>query len=78
MNLLTAYDPTHLVTSLLVLVVAEEGEVTLGTLVGEVTRVPTLEARDLVQGLEPARLAVSPPAWVHAERVNVSDLVQKY
>ena len=49
------------------MVVAEEGEVTLGTLVGEVPGVSALEARDLVQGLEPARLAVSPPARVHAE-----------
>ena len=60
------------------MVVAEEGEVTLGTLVCEVSGVSALEARDLVQGLEPARLAVSPPARVHAERVNVSHLVQKY
>ena len=61
------------------MVVAEEGEVTLGTLVGEVPGVSALEARDLVQGLEPARLAVSPPARVHAEhniiRVNISYLV---
>ena len=50
------------------MVVAEEGEVTLGTLVGEVSGVSALEARDLVQGLEPAWLAVSSPARVHAER----------
>ena len=50
------------------MVVAEEGEVALGTLVCEMSGVSALEARDLVQGLEPARLAVSPPARVHAER----------
>ena len=63
---MTAYDPTHLVTSLLVLVVAQEGEVTLGTLVGEVTRVPALEAGDLVQGLEPARLTVCSSHRMHS------------
>ena len=50
------------------MVVAEEGEVALGTLVCEVPGVSALEAGDLVQGLEPARLAVSPPARVHAEQ----------
>ena len=34
--------------SLLVVVVAEEGQMPLGTLVGEVPGVPALEARDLV------------------------------
>ena len=49
------------------MVVAEEGEMALGTLVCEMSGVSALEAGDLVQGLEPARLAVSPPARVHPE-----------
>ena len=41
--------PLHLChCSLLVVVITEEGEMPLGTLVGEVSSVPTLEAGDLV------------------------------
>lgn len=52
--------------SLLVVVVAEEGQVPLGTLVSEVSSVPALEARDLVQSLESTGVPVCPAHWMHS------------
>jgi len=49
---------------LLGLVVAQECQVTLGTLVGKVPVLPTLEASDLVQSLESVRSAIT--HWVHS------------
>ena len=52
-------------SSLLGLIVAKEGEVSLGTFVGKVSSVPTLEASDLIQGLEPPRVPVGSPHGMH-------------
>lgn len=52
-------------SSLLGLIVAKEGEVSLGTFVGKVSSVPTLEASDLIQGLEPPRVSVGSPHGMH-------------
>ncbi len=69
MNFLaTLYPPLLYLTlgSLLVVVVAEEGQMPLGTLVSEVPGVPALETSDLIQSLESTRVTVCPAHRMHS------------
>ena len=70
MNFLaTLYPPLLYLTlssSLLVVVVAEEGQMPLGTLVREVPGVPALETSDLIQSLESTRVTVCPAHRMHS------------
>jgi len=53
-------------SSLLVVVVAEEGQMPLGTLVREMPGVPALETSDLIQSLESTRVTVCPAHRMHS------------
>jgi len=55
-----AVQPLHL----LGLVVAQEGQVALGTFIGKVTVLATLEAGNLIQCLKPVRPPIT--HWMHS------------
>lgn len=52
--------------SLLVVVVAEEGQMTLGTLICEMPSVPALETSDFIQSLESTRVTICPAHRMHS------------
>ena len=72
MNFLATLSPSPSLSlnlgSLLVVVVAEEGQMTLGTLVGEMPSVPALETSYFIQSLESTRVSVCPAHRMHPEK----------